>query len=142
MIKYLLDTNIVSNYQRNYAEIVQRVQSMAPEQYAISIITVEELLRGRFSQVSSATKETSRIPALLYLHEQINHLSDYIILDYTDQAAALFAALRPHHRRMSSQDLRIATIALHLNLTLVTRNVRDFAAIAGLAIADWTQPSA
>ena len=38
-----------------------------------------------------------------------------------------------------SKDLRIAAIALEHAGTLVTRNVRDFQRIPGLAVENWAQ---
>jgi len=111
------------------------------DQIAISIPTLEEIVRGRMAQITAARNEQQRAFALRLLKSDITHITSIAIFDYTDHAAGLFDALRPLHRRMSSQDLRIATIALHFNLTLVTRNTHDFAAIEGLAIADWTQPT-
>ena len=142
MTRYLWDTNVLSDYFRDNTHIFHKTVQVGIDQIAIASITLEEIVRGRMAQITAARNEQQRAFALRLLKSDIMRLTSIAILDYTDQAAGLFDALRPLNRRMSSQDLRIATIALHFNLTLVTRNTRDFAAIAGLAIADWTQPSA
>ncbi len=36
-------------------------------------------------------------------------------------------------------DLRIASIALTTDSTLVSRNLRDFKKVPGLVVEDWTQ---
>jgi tRNA(fMet)-specific endonuclease VapC len=40
---------------------------------------------------------------------------------------------------VSSADLRIAALALEINATVVTANVRDFSRVPGLAWVDWSQ---
>jgi predicted nucleic acid-binding protein len=44
---------------------------------------------------------------------------------------------RPSGTSCNTVDGQIAAIALLHNLTLVTRNVRDFAHFAGLNVEDW-----
>jgi tRNA(fMet)-specific endonuclease VapC len=40
--------------------------------------------------------------------------------------------------RVGTKDLRIASIALVNNATVLTRNVRDFGKVPGLLTEDWT----
>jgi tRNA(fMet)-specific endonuclease VapC len=47
-----------------------------------------------------------------------------------------FVGLKLNAGRM---DMRIATIVLEHQVVLITRNVRDFARVPGLLLADWTQ---
>lgn len=54
-----------------------------------------------------------------------------------DRYAHLWAALESNGQRMNSNDLMIAAIAMHNNLTLVTHDVTDFSRVPGLRIEDW-----
>jgi tRNA(fMet)-specific endonuclease VapC len=47
--------------------------------------------------------------------------------------------LRSLRKNCLQKDLRIAAIALSLDLTVVTRNRRDFELVPNLQIVDWTQ---
>lgn len=53
---YLLDTSVVSNFldeRRYYPQLTARILSQPPEHIFISIITVEEILRGALASVQS-----------------------------------------------------------------------------------------
>jgi tRNA(fMet)-specific endonuclease VapC len=56
-----------------------------------------------------------------------------------DDAAATALAGLPGNIRVGTMDLRIAAIALSRNLVVITRNVRDFSQVPGLATADCTR---
>lgn len=46
--------------------------------------------------------------------------------------------LREQHRRIGTNDLRIAAIALENAATLVSRNLSDFRSVADLNVEDWS----
>lgn len=49
-----------------------------------------------------------------------------------------YRQLRTRHRRIGTNDLRIAAIVLEQQGILVTRNTTDFADIPGLQLDDWS----
>ena len=60
------------------------------------------------------------------------------MLPFNDAAGRVFDSLIARRVRVSTMDLRIASIALSNGLTLLTRNTRDFAQVPGLVTEDWT----
>jgi hypothetical protein len=56
------------------------------------------------------------------------------VLSFTGEAQASFAELRPQCPRLRSLDLRIASIALITDATLLSRNLRDFRQVPGLRV--------
>jgi tRNA(fMet)-specific endonuclease VapC len=52
MSLFILDTDIVTLHQRNHPQAVAKIQAHAPEELAITVITVEEQMRGRLAQLS------------------------------------------------------------------------------------------
>lgn len=62
------------------------------------------------------------------------------VLPYDAAAVAEFSRLRRQKIRVGTQDLRIASIALSKNATVVTRNTRDFVRVPNLKIVDWSVP--
>jgi prevent-host-death family protein len=63
------------------------------------------------------------------------------VLPFDESAAVVYGRLRAHleaeGERLDEPDLRIASIALSRELTLVTGNVRHFARVPGLDVEDW-----
>jgi tRNA(fMet)-specific endonuclease VapC len=49
-----------------------------------------------------------------------------------------FEQLRLLRLNVGLMDLRLAAVALENNLTVVTRNLRDFGRIPGLSTEDWS----
>lgn len=54
MTLFVLDTDHLSLYQRGVEPLVSRLLSHSPDELAITIITVEEQLRGRLAQIRKA----------------------------------------------------------------------------------------
>jgi tRNA(fMet)-specific endonuclease VapC len=99
---------------------------------AISVITVYEYLRG-IHYVYSATKQLSE-----KLESAEKELGAFQVIPFTDeiarQSAQLQASLERKGEMMGINDLYIASTALSLKLTLVTRNLEDFSRVPGLKI--------
>ncbi len=139
---FTLDTDHVSLFQREHPQVVSKVGETAPELLAVTIITVEEQLRGRLAQIRNASQKTSPseilLKAFIELRKAVEFFSHIRILDFDSDALIEFRKLQSHKLRVSSQDLRIAAIALAGNHILVTRNRHDFEQIPGLILEDWT----
>lgn len=135
---YILDTDHLSLFQRRHPQVVAKIQATPLPQRAITIITVEEQLRGRLSQIRSARKAESHIRACAALNDAIRLFASIRILDYDEEANLRYEALRQMKTRIGSQDLRIAAIALATGSILVTRNRSDFEKVPGLIIEDWS----
>lgn len=58
MTLYILDTDHVSLFQREHPQVVVRIRETLPEQLAVTIITVEEQLRGRLAQIRRASHKS------------------------------------------------------------------------------------
>ncbi len=138
---YLLDTDHVSLNQRGDPLVSARIQAAGPSQIAISVITVEEQLRGWLAAVRNATTPQARVTAYERLRMAVEYFASVTLLDYTPAADALTTDLRRQGVRVGTQDLRIAAVALAHGATLVTRNGHDFRQVPGLTIVDWSLPA-
>jgi predicted nucleic acid-binding protein len=125
---YLIDTNVISEIRkRQRANAGVRAffsEFRADDSPAfLSVITVGELRRGvELIRQRGDKRQASRLERWLQ-----GIISDYAerILDFTAVEAQLWGRLRvPHHQ--NAIDKQIAATALTYDLTLVTRNTRDF----------------
>lgn len=135
---YILDSDHLSLYQRGHEPIGQKLLTIPPTQIAITVISAEELIRGRLAQIRKANKPQERICAYRWFARTLEFLDGFRILEYDHQSEAYFQVLLARKLRTGTQDLKIAAISLAQKATLVTRNRQDFERITDLSIEDWS----
>lgn len=62
------------------------------------------------------------------------------ILTLDESAADQFKSLRRQRVRIGSMDLKIASVALAHDATLITANSVDFSQVPGLRLQNWLMP--
>lgn len=139
MPRFILDTDCFSLYQRRSEPLTSRLLRTSPADLAITIITVEEQLRGRLAQVSKAATPTKLAEAYYWLNETVELLKLMPTIGFDAECASIFERLRAERIRIGTQDLRIAAVALRHGGELVTGNTQDFERVPGLRLVDWTK---
>jgi tRNA(fMet)-specific endonuclease VapC len=130
---YCFDTDVLSAALRRepVMHLVRRLAVTPAQVQATTAINAGELLYGAVRRGSAALE--ARVREILR-----NALA---ILPFDVEAAELYGHLRAElesaGRRLAEPDLRIASIALARDLTLVTGNVRHFTRVPGLAVENW-----
>ncbi|MBW4572479.1 MAG: type II toxin-antitoxin system VapC family toxin [Tolypothrix carrinoi HA7290-LM1] len=151
MSLWILDTDSVSLFQRGNLEIARHLNSVDASEIAITIITVEEQIRGRFQVIRRATAN-DLVSAYEKLQVTFDSLKSFNVLRFTFEAQALYTNLLNQKIKVGRQDLGIAAIpsvsfssrrcananALSVNGILVTRNNRDFCQVPNLVLDNWT----
>jgi tRNA(fMet)-specific endonuclease VapC len=138
---WILDTDHLSLLQRENSQLIDRLRSHQQDRIAITIVTVEEQLRGRLSLINKAAVSGSKMSlpqAYQNLRFTLESLQEFEQIDFDLQAESIYHQLRQNKIRIGTQDLRIASIAIAHRATLITRNHRDFLQIPNLSIEDWT----
>jgi tRNA(fMet)-specific endonuclease VapC len=139
---YLLDTDSVSNYldeRRQHPRLRERIVSADPTAVCISIVTVEEMLRGALDVIRQAqTNRRSTSASYALLQQLVAALHDFHIVPYTEEADQIYHAMPAAVRRIGANDCRIAATAIAGNYVVVTLNTRHFAAIPNVRYEDWT----
>ena len=72
MSEYVLDTDHLSLFQRRHPQVTARVLAHPATHLAVTIITVEEQLRGRPSQIRRASLSLARMEGYARLHEALD----------------------------------------------------------------------
>ena len=136
-MSFLLDTCVVSEATKERPDLgVQSwVNATAAELLYFSAITFGELKFG----VERLPKGAKRDRLHVWLEEFIQDTPAARIISFDRDVALVWAGLRIRDPNTKLEDAQIAATALVHGLTLVTRNVRDFA-FAGLPVFNpWTK---
>jgi tRNA(fMet)-specific endonuclease VapC len=133
-MRYLLDTNIVSDLVRHpQSRISERIREVGEAQICTSIIVAAELRYG------AAKKGSPRLAAQL---EAVLGALD--VLPFEAPADAAYGLIRTRleqtGRPIGGNDLLIAAQAVALGHTIVTDNEGEFARIDGLLRENWLKP--
>ena len=139
MSLYVLDTDHLSLYRYGHDEVTARIETTPAGQLAITIITIEEQLRGWYTQVRRARDAESLARAYHGLFEVAETSKIIRVLPFTRLAVDRYLALRTLLPRLGKLDLSIAAIVIEFDGTLVTRNRRDFEHVPNLRLDDWSQ---
>ena len=131
-MKYMLDTNIcIYIIKKNPPEIVNKFDSIAVGDIAISSVTLSELTYGveksQFPKKNQAALEEFILPL--------------DILAFDDTASYHYGPIRAYLEKngkpIGSLDLMIAAHARSVDMTLVTNNVAEFSRVPELKIENW-----
>jgi tRNA(fMet)-specific endonuclease VapC len=138
MAFYLLDTDILSLYQRNHAQVLAAIANHSTDQLCLSSISIEEQISGWSGLARSAKIHKDQEQAAMLLSTIVVSWNRFAIVPITEPALLRFDLLVRAKLNVRYNDLRIAAIALELGATVATRNRRDFGRVPGLVIEDWT----
>lgn len=119
-------------------QISSRAAGCAPADRAFSIVSFHEQVLGAQTFISRSRTPTDTIRGYDYLTDILRSFSAAPVLPFDQAAVTTYENLRAQRVRIATMDLRIASIALSLGSTLLTRNSRDFGRVPGLVIEDWT----
>ncbi len=130
-MRYLLDTDTLIYVFKRAGHCLMRLNAQTDSQVAISTINLFELEYGM-------GKSTNRIKMDSYV---LSLCRRYTVLDFDRaaslQAGAIRALLYTSGTPIGPYDVQMAGIALLHNLTVVTRNVREFSRVPQLKVENW-----
>jgi tRNA(fMet)-specific endonuclease VapC len=130
-MSFLLDTNICSAHLKRPSGLIHRFVEHGGGLF-IPTIVLAELYTWAYRKRNAAK-------VLAVIDQDL--LDDVTIVDFDHQCALRYGQVRSGLLAqgvvVNPVDLMIAATALAHDLTLVTHNTRDFAAVPGLRVVDW-----
>ncbi len=129
-MKYLLVTNICIHFLRGKFGLLQKFQELRIENFAISQITLAELVFGE--ENSSNSKKNLELIEI-FSNQVLNLPIFNAIYLYGKEKARL----RSKGLMISDFDLFIGCTAVEKQLIMVTENQKEFERISGIEIENW-----
>lgn len=130
---YCFDTDVLSALMRPQPplHLVRRVAAVPAAEQCTTAVNLGELIYGAAKRGSEQLAR--RVEEVI--------VGAALVLPFDEPAARAYGTLRARLEaegcRLAEPDLRIASIALSRDLTLVTGNLRHFARVPGLRVEDW-----
>jgi tRNA(fMet)-specific endonuclease VapC len=138
MSLFVLDTDILSLYQRGHSVLSSKLNSYPASELAITVITVEEELAAWYSLLRKVHDPDDLVMAYTRLAEAVPVLARWQIPRMNSASVVRYEKLKSMNLNVRKMDLRIAAITLEHGGVLVTRNTRDFQRIPSLQVEDWS----
>jgi tRNA(fMet)-specific endonuclease VapC len=130
-VRWLLDTNIFIAALKQDSRVLERLETIHPEQLVLSPVVLGELELG--VQKSRWVERNQQ-----RLDELVAGLS---LMALDARVARAYGLIRARLERagqiIGANDLWIAAQAVAMEVTLVTDNVGEFERVEGLAIENW-----
>jgi len=140
---YLADTNAISEYSRPNPDplVLDWFQQIDPDLLFVSVITVGELRRG----IEDLPIGKRRASLELWLETRLPGWFEANLLPVTKNIAQRWGKLSSQAKRegtpLATADGLIAATAFEHDLTLVTRNVKDFTGLGISLLNPWNPQS-
>jgi toxin FitB len=139
---FLIDTNVLSELMRDKPDpqVLAWFSKQTVNHLHTSAVTQAEILTG-VALLPSGKRQQAMARAASQIFEE-----DFVgrCIDFGGLAVAQYALAKAQRqlagRPIDTADAQIAAIALASNLTLVTRNTKDFEGIDGLQVVNPWQP--
>lgn len=118
--------------------LLARLDQLPPDDIATTIISFHEQVQGWLAYINRARKPEQIVLSYAKLEEIWRWFLKMNVLSFGEAAQVRFAVLRRQCPRLQTMDLRIASVALVGEATLLSRNSRDFRRVPGLTVEGWT----
>lgn len=136
---HILDTDTLTHLQKGNDRVRAALARTSDFEFAITIVTKVEILRGRIDFLLKASDGSQLLRAQRYLLESESLLEQIPLVIFDDLAIAKFEELNSsaQFRRVGRSDLLIACLCITNRAVLVTRNVKHFRVFPNLEVVNW-----
>jgi predicted nucleic acid-binding protein len=136
---YILDTNVlraIFQHKGQQPHLETRIKQTPYEDLYISIVSVEEVLRGTLELFRNHEKKGLLANAYAFIDGLLMDLDQFQILSFNLEADEIYKRMSSEAKRHGRGDCRIAASAIAHGYTVVTRNEEDFRSI-GANFENW-----
>lgn len=134
---YVLDTDHLTALGRG-GRAAQKLSAKIDEaevyEITATIISYEEQTRGWFALIAQARTVERQVEVYRQLKNNLDDFCSFSMLVFDERAADTLRRLKQDRIRIGTMDLKIASIVLSSNATLLTRNLSDFNQVPGLQV--------
>lgn len=138
----VLDSDHISLILRGHPQVIDRLQSLDVAQWAITIISIQEIFNGWIVNLNNPLYQDRQVELYTRLWQSNQFFQKAQVLNFDVAAQRCYDLLRatvPNlNKRRLEKDVKIAAIALVNQTIVVTRNQCDFALVPDLRLDDWT----
>lgn len=130
---YLLDTNTIIRHIKDVGGPIQRrLYALPPEDVRLCSVVKAELWHGSY-KYSRLDLRQAALRKLFIRYESLP-FDDFAAWEH----GRIKHELEAKGEVIGPNDLKIAAIASHHDLTVVTSNTKEFRRVEGLKVEDWT----
>jgi tRNA(fMet)-specific endonuclease VapC len=141
-MKYFIDTDHLSILQRAAGAAFQRLSvrmaQSPPRDFTCCVVSLHEQLLGAHNFLNQAKNSAGLVRGYELIERLPRDYVAFTLLPFDAASPVVYDQLLRQNLRVGAMDLRVAAIGLAQNLTVLTRNLRDFGRVPGLTIEDWT----
>lgn len=134
------DTDVLSRLLYGDRTLLARAAQLEPGEQSVPIVVLEEIMRGRLNSIRQAESKRTGTPlerAYELFERTFTRLRHVAVLPYGAAAHGQFQGWRRQKLRLSTHDLRIASICVAESATPATCNRRDFERVPELTVEFW-----
>jgi tRNA(fMet)-specific endonuclease VapC len=139
---FVLDTDHLAILQRQSAPqfgvLAHKIAQYSETSFFVTIVSFHEQILGWSAYLARGKDRSGVVRGYTKLEGILSDFARSQVLPYGSAAADVFEDLRKQRIRIGTMDLRIAAIALANGITVLTRNLVDFARVPNLTVEDWT----
>ncbi len=107
------------------------------DDFFLAIITPQEVMKGWLAEIQPHRQLDRGVRSYAQFQDSLADLQRWTCLPWSTESADIFDGLRSAKLMIGTLDMRIASIALEYDATILTRNLVDFEKVPGLRVENW-----
>lgn len=137
----VLDTDHLSTLKHadspKFVQLASKMADAEDQDFVTTVISLEEQMRGWLARIKQAKQIVNEIVPYDELIALVDFFKLWVVLPFDAPAVVHFSELKQQKISIGTMDLKIASIAIANDATLLTANTQHFEKVPGLKFEDW-----